>query len=327
MYIRLKLEVNHCIFLQMPVTAFREVTILKYLKHENIVRLIEVVRSPPMPGNNNKSIHRCFYLALEYCEHDLAGLLSAKHVRFQVGDIKKVLYQLLDGVHYLHVNKLMHRDLKPANILINKKGVLKITDFGLARPYRVKDNGEPNTYTNRVVTLWYRPPELLLGERNYGPEIDMWSIGCILAEMWTRTPILPGKSEQAQLNFISYLCGAITPVVWPGVSNLPLYDSIELSKIHRRRVVERLQPYIKDRYACDMLDKLLVLDPKKRIDANEALDHDFFWRGEELSDLKLLMSKFNQSLFQWTALQRHQILQKAQLTAVPKKDCYEERIY
>ena len=117
--------------------------------------------------------------------------------------------------------------MKAANILITKNGVLKLADFGLARAFSVS-KGQPNRYTNRVVTLWYRPPELLLGERNYGPAIDMWGAGCIMAEMWTRSPIMQGSTEQHQLTLISQLCGSIGPDVWPGVENLELYKSLQL---------------------------------------------------------------------------------------------------
>ena len=132
-------------------------------------------------------------------------------------------------------------------------------------------------YTNRVVTLWYRPPELLLGERNYGPPVDMWGAGCIMAEMWTRSPIMQGNTEQHQLTLIAQLCGTITTEVWPGVEKLELFSRMELPKGSRRRVKERLRPYVKDAYACDLIDKLLFLDPSKRTNSDDALNHDFFW--------------------------------------------------
>ena len=132
-------------------------------------------------------------------------------------------------------------------------------------------------YTNRVVTLWYRPPELLLGERNYGPPVDMWGAGCIMAEMWTRSPIMQGNTEQHQLTLIAQLCGAIQPDVWPGVEQLDLYSKMEIPKIQKRRVKERLKPYVKDQWAVDLLDKLLTLNPAVRIDSDIALNHDFFW--------------------------------------------------
>lgn len=158
--------------------------------------------------------------------------------------------------------------MKAANVLITKTGVLKLADFGLARAFSMTKNGVPNRfvlfyfslnenpykssenftpqlniqfssvlrYTNRVVTLWYRPPELLLGDRNYGPPVDLWGAGCIMAEMWTRSPIMQGNTEQQQLMFISQLCGSITPEIWPGVENLDLYNKMELPKGQKRKV-------------------------------------------------------------------------------------------
>ena len=115
-----------------------------------------------------------------------------------------------------------------------------------------------------------------LGERNYGPAVDTWGVGCIMAEMWTRTPIMQGKTEQNQLFLISKLCGSIVPEVWPDVESLELYGKIELTR-SKRKVIPRLQPYVKNPLACDLIDKLLCLDPSKRFDADLALNHDFFW--------------------------------------------------
>ncbi|KAE8583228.1 hypothetical protein XENTR_v10020463 [Xenopus tropicalis] len=160
--------------------------------------------------------NRCkgtIFLVFDFCEHDLAGLLSNAHVKFTLSEIKKVMQMLLNGLYYIHRNKILHRDMKAANVLITRDGVLKLADFGLARAFSLAKNSQPNKYTNRVVTLWYRPPELLLGERDYGPPIDLWGAGCIMAEMWTRSPIMQGNTEQHQLTLISQLCGSITPEV------------------------------------------------------------------------------------------------------------------
>jgi len=178
-----------------PITALREIRILQLLNHENIVNLIEICRQ--------YSKHKTtFYLVFDFCEHDLAGLLSNINVKFSLGEIKKVMQQMCEGLFFIHNNKIIHRDMKAANILITKQGILKLADFGLARAISINKQGHPNRYTNRVVTLWYRPPELLLGERNYGPAVDMWGAGCIMAEMWTRSPIMQGNTEQHQLTLI-----------------------------------------------------------------------------------------------------------------------------
>jgi cyclin-dependent kinase 12/13 len=155
-----------------PITAIREIMILKKLNHKNIINLMEIVTSKPSEKNKYRGN---VYLVFEYMEHDLAGLAD-RHMSFSAPQIKCIMHQILSGVNYMHSNHIIHRDIKGANILINNRGEIKIADFGLARTH----NPNPNVnkvYTNRVVTLWYRSPELLLGTKNYGPAIDIWSVG------------------------------------------------------------------------------------------------------------------------------------------------------
>ncbi|XP_023223113.1 cyclin-dependent kinase 9-like [Centruroides sculpturatus] len=289
-----------------PITALREIKILQLLKHENVVSLLEICRTRASSFNRFKAT---FYLVFDFCEHDLAGLLSNVNVKFSLGEIKKVMQQLLNGLYFIHSNKILHRDMKAANILITKNGVLKLADFGLARAFSISKTGQPNRYTNRVVTLWYRPPELLLGERNYGPPVDMWGGGCIMAEMWTRSPIMQGNSEQHQLTLISQLCGSITPEVWPGVEKLELYNKLEILKGQKRRVKERLKAYVKDPYALDLLDRLLTLDPSKRMDSDNALNHDFFWTDPMPCDLGKMLSQHTHSMFEYS-VQRRRVVQQ-----------------
>nr|XP_023020871.1 cyclin-dependent kinase 9-like [Leptinotarsa decemlineata] len=308
-----------------PITALREIRILQLLKHENVVNLIETCRTKPSQHNNYRST---FYLVFDFCEHDLAGLLSNVNVKFSLGEIKKVMQQLLNGLYFIHNNNILHRDMKAANILMTKNGVLKLADFGLARPFSSNKNGVANRYTNRVVTLWYRPPELLLGERNYGPPVDLWGAGCIMAELWTRIPIMQGNSEQHQLTLISQLCGSITTQVWPGVENLDLFKKMTLPREQKRKVKERLTPYLKDPHACDLFDKLLVLDPSKRVDADTALNHDFFWTDPMPCDLGEMLANHTQSMFDFLATSRRSTQMRPRPSTSTVQDSgYQDRVF
>lgn len=274
-----------------PMTALREIRILQLLNHDNIVNLVEICRAKATPYNREKG---SIYLVFDFCEHDLAGLLSCEEVKFSLGEIKSVMQQLFNALFYIHGNRILHRDIKSSNVLITKNGVLKLCDFGLAR---AMSKGQPQRYTNRVVTLWYRSPELILGERSYGPPIDMWGVGCIMCELWTRRPIMQGESEQRQIALIGQLCGSITPEVWPGVEKLEYYSKLELPKDQKRKIRERLKHYVRDPYAVDLIDKLLVLDPNKRLDSDSALNHDFLWEDPMPQDLSQTLAKFKSSMF------------------------------
>ena len=233
----------------------------------------------------------------EFCAHDLAGLLSCDDVKFSLAEIKSIMSQLFDALFFIHGSRILHRDMKSSNVLITKDGILKLADFGLARA--LSKGGPVQRYTNRVVTLWYRPPEILLGERNYGPPIDMWGAGCIMCEMWTRRPVMQGETEQHQISLICQLCGSITPDIWPNCDKLDLYTKLELPKEQKRKIRERLRHYIKDAFAVDLIDKLLSLDPKKRLDADAALNHDIFWEDPMPSktDLAHKLSRYKSSMF------------------------------
>jgi cyclin-dependent kinase 12/13 len=156
-----------------PITAVREIQILRQLTHPNIVNLKEIVMDARTIADIKNDTS--FYLVFEYCDHDLFGLLDSGLIELDIEHIRAFVYQLMSGLAFCHQRKFLHRDIKCSNILLNNNGKIKLADFGLARLYNADDKDRP--YTNKVITLWYRPPELLLGEERYGPEIDIWSCG------------------------------------------------------------------------------------------------------------------------------------------------------
>ncbi|KAH0644407.1 hypothetical protein KY284_032291 [Solanum tuberosum] len=198
-----------------PLTFIREINILLTCRHPSIVYVKEVVVGATTTKLNNDDV---FYIVMEYLENDLQVLTEKMNRRFSQREVKSLMVQLLEGVKYLHDNWIIHRDLKTSNLLINDKGELKIADFGLAR--RTQSGPPLKPYTQEVVTLWYRSPELLMGMKNYSNAIDMWSIGCIMAELLTNKPIFDGKSEIDQINKIFGILGTPDEKIWPGFTKL-----------------------------------------------------------------------------------------------------------
>lgn len=208
-------------------------------------------------------------------DHDLHGLLLSDEVTFTENNIAHIMHQLLEGLAYCHQNNFLHRDIKSANILVNNDGQVKLADFGLARLYSSKDQERP--YTNKVITLWYRPPELLLGEERYGKPVDVWSCGCILGELFTRQPMFQGRhAELDQLDRIFSICGTPNEVTWPEATIRDDYRKII------KKLKEKYPRKLKTEYAflpskaLDLLDNMLILDPKKRISADAVLEHVWF---------------------------------------------------
>jgi len=247
----------------IPSTAIREIALLKQLRHNNIVKLYDVVHT-----------ERKLTLVFEYLDQDLKKHLDTCENGLDPAQVKSFLYQLLDGIAYCHQHRVLHRDLKPQNLLINMEGELKLADFGLARAFGIP----VRSYTHEVVTLWYRAPDVLLGSQNYSTQVDIWSVGCIFAEMVNGRPLFPGSSEQDQLLKIFKLLGTPTPQSWPGIAELPeykggypLYAPQKLSK-HVRKL---------SKHALNLLESLLQYDPQKRISAEEALHHPYFREGKE----------------------------------------------
>lgn len=182
----------------MPITSLREIRILKALDHPAVVPVVDIAYE-----NGDQSMLKLgkTFMVFPYMDHDLAGLLENQSVKLKEEHVKQYARQLLQGTAYLHKNGILHRDMKAANLLINNKGQLMIADFGLARSIESAD--KERGYTNCVVTRWYRPPELLLGQVKYHFPVDIWGVGCVIAEMFARSPIFPGSSDvdQAQRIF------------------------------------------------------------------------------------------------------------------------------
>lgn len=254
-----------------PITAVREIKILRQLRHKNIINLKEIVTDKQDAVDFRKE-KGSFYLVFEYLDHDLHGLLDSGLVEFTETMNASIMRQLLDGLSYCHKRNFLHRDIKCSNILINNRGQVKLADFGLARLFQAEDKSRP--YTNKVITLWYRPPELLLGEERYGTAIDVWSCGCILGELFLKKPLFQANEEFLQLMVISRLCGTPCPANWPGVIHLPGFANLKPKKQYRRKVREEFGPLM-PASALDLLDKMLALDPTKRISATEALKCDW----------------------------------------------------
>ncbi len=200
-----------------PITSLREINTLLIAQHENVVTVREIV-----VGSNMDKI----YIVMDFVEHDLKGLMETmreKKQMFTPGEVKCLMIQLLKAIAHLHDNWIIHRDLKTSNLLLSNNGILKVGDFGLAREF-----GSPlKPYTPIVVTLWYRAPELLLGQREYKTHIDVWSCGCIFGELLQMEPLFPAKSEQDQLNRIFKLLGTPSERTWPGFNKLPMVQKMK----------------------------------------------------------------------------------------------------
>lgn len=244
----------------VPSTAIREISLLRELKHPNIVKLMDVLMQ------ENK-----LYLVFEFLSMDLKKYMETipgnKLLDPQL--VKSYLFQITQGILFCHQRRTMHRDLKPQNLLIDKNGVIKLADFGLARAFGIPIR----VYTHEVVTLWYRAPEVLLGAPRYSCAIDIWSIGCIFSEMATRRPLFHGDSEIDQLFKIFRILSTPTEENWPGVSDLPDYKT-SFPMWRGNNLKDSCK--VLDANGLDLLQKMLVYMPAERIGAVKILKHPYF---------------------------------------------------
>lgn len=310
----------------LPRTVIREIKILKALKHINMVRMLEVVSSKGYELLDEEDEHKedkkkrlksekdgkdssdpisstanplsnaianegNLFLVLEYVSHDLSGILDMG-IRFTPVQSKCIFRQLLDVLQYMHEHRYVHRDLKSSNILIDSNWRVKLADFGLARMLdddTVYSQEKPK-YTNKVVTLWYRSPELLLGATDYDEKVDIWSAGCILAELLLGKALFPGTTDLEELKLIFKMMGAPDESTWEGLMDYPKLKSKE---IELSTVTENIKGEFRDKYSNDdrigtsalaLIERMLELDPKKRWRAQRALESSYF-RSKPLAPL------------------------------------------
>jgi len=284
-------------------SAIREMALCSELSHLNVVRTVEIILE-----------EKCIFIVFEYAEHDLLQIIHhhTQQNRFAIPakTIKSIMYQLIQGLLYLHRNWIMHRDLKPANIMVNKMGQVKIGDLGLARLFQ-KPLNTLFTGDKVVVTIWYRAPELLLGGRHYTPAVDLWAIGCIFAELLSLRPIFKGEEakmdnkksvpfQRNQMQKIVEILGVPTKEHWPLLSSMPEYAQLPSLAAGNHRVSNpqgldnwywstlSAFKYPKDdptktpgAEGLHLLRSLLEYDPNKRLTAEQALKHKYFTADRE----------------------------------------------
>ncbi|EEF38066.1 Cell division protein kinase, putative [Ricinus communis] len=247
----------------------REIMMLQKLDHPNVVKLEGIATS---------RMQYSLYLVFDFMQSDLATIITRPEGRLTEPQVKCYMHQLLSGLQHCHERGILHRDIKGSNLLIDKNGVLKIADFGLANYYSPERNKRP--LTSRVVTLWYRAPELLLGATDYGVGIDLWSAGCLLAEMFAGRPIMPGRTEVEQLHRIFKLCGTPSEDYW---KKLRLSTTFRPPKSYKPSLFEAFGEFPES--SLGLLTTLLALDPAYRGSASSALQNDFFYTSPLACDL------------------------------------------
>lgn len=248
----------------IPSTALREIAILKKMKHPNIVKIIDLAIS-------EKNIELC----LEYCKYDLKKFLDAfknNEAVYNLSTIKTFLYQIIKATDFLHSHKILHRDLKPQNVLVHEGSlVCKLADFGLSRVYSIPIR----PYTKEVLTLWYRAPEMMLGMSNYSTGLDIWSLGCIMGELFIKRPLFPGDCEIDQLFKLFQTFGTFNEAMLPGYKSFPYFNKEfpYWKGTGLREYIQKFGGIPMDSVAYDLLEKMLMIDPIKRISCREALSH------------------------------------------------------
>eukprot|EP00105_Crassostrea_gigas_P029807 XP_011451861.1 PREDICTED: cyclin-dependent kinase 14 [Crassostrea gigas] len=246
-----------------PFTAIREASLLRGLKHANIVTLHDIIHTK-----------ETLTFVFEYVHTDLSQYLEKHPGGLNAFNIKLFLFQLLRGLNYCHQRRILHRDLKPQNLLISEAGELKLADFGLARAKSIPSH----TYSHEVVTLWYRPPDVLLGSTNYSTSLDMWGVGCIFTEMISGSATFPGmKDAYDQLDKIFRVLGTPTENTWEGVSKYPQYKIKKFVMYPKlSSLSEAIPKLVFIPHAESLAVQFLQMIPSRRVYAHQALHHEYF---------------------------------------------------
>ncbi|KAK5961413.1 cyclin-dependent serine/threonine protein kinase CTK1 PWA37_001271 [Arxiozyma heterogenica] len=253
-----------------PITSIREIKLLQSFNHPNVSSIREIM----IEGS------RTIYMIFDYADNDLSGILLSKNIKLKDSQRKHIFKQLLEGCFYLHDKcQVIHRDIKGSNILIDNMGNVKITDFGLARKINLDSKTELSQgYTNRVITLWYRPPELLLGTTQYTTEVDMWGCGCLLLELFTTYAIFQGSNEIETITNIFKLMGTPNLTNFPNLFEMPWFFMVisNIKEKYEYQFDNKFKDIIPSLECLKLVKGLLDYDQKKRFSAKEALESPYF---------------------------------------------------
>jgi len=294
-----------------PASSIREIMHLRTYHHENVLALKYILLVNKGDLTWSTASNPELYLAFEYMPHDLSGIIAEPTLTLNEAMIKGYMQQLLRAIAHVHSFGAIHCDVKSSNVLVKHDGSLKLADFGLSR---FKNPIEPR-YNNNVVTRWYRSPELILGEESYTEAIDVWAVGCILAEFMARRPLFPGSDERDMAQQIFTLLGTPTEETWPGVEKMKFYNSYLPATMHNTQSMLRQHfSTFSGFVVLDLLEALLTVNPKRRITAQEALRHPWFTETPkpDKSSVRLPIESRNEA---WIKKQHARQQQQAQQQA------------